>query len=234
AAAPSSKILRVGVIQGGKIIEERHLKKREDVTVGQDAKNTFVIPASNLPTTFPVFEHKGNQYHLVFTEQMNGRVRLGTSDVDFASLRSQGLAKKRGQHYVLPLTDTAKGKIALGEVTLLFQFVKPPPEPAKPELPPSIKGSLWQSMDQLFFLVFAGSLVVHFSGAGYLACSPRIEEHELSLDELPDRFAKVIIPAKALEPKPAVKEAVADEGEKKETKKEETAKKDRGSGDPAQ
>jgi len=234
AAAPSSKILRVGVIQGGKIIEERHLKKREDVTVGQDAKNTFVIPASNLPTTFPVFEHKANQYHLVFTEEMNGRVRLGTSDVDFASLRSQGLAKRRGHLYVLPLNDTAKGKIALGEVTLLFQFVKPPPEPVKPELPPSIRGSLWQSMDQLFFLVLAGSLVVHFSGAGYLACSPRIEEHELSLDELPDRFAKVIIPAKPPEAKPVVQEAVAEESEKKETKKEETAKKDRGSGDPAQ
>jgi hypothetical protein len=32
---PSNKILRVGVIQGGKIIEERHLRKRDNVTVGQ-------------------------------------------------------------------------------------------------------------------------------------------------------------------------------------------------------
>ena len=41
-----SKILRVGVIQGGKIIEERHLKRRDTVTIGQDAGNTFVVPAS--------------------------------------------------------------------------------------------------------------------------------------------------------------------------------------------
>jgi outer membrane biosynthesis protein TonB len=235
AVAFSTKILRVGVIQGGKIIEERHLKKREDVTVGQDARNTFVIPASNLPSTFPVFEHKGNQYNLVFTEQMNGRVRLGTSEVDFASLRSQGLAKKRGSFYVLPLNDSSKGKISLGEVTLLFQFVNPPPEPARTELPPAIRGSIWQSMDQLFFVILAGSLLVHFSGAGYLACSPRIEEHELSLDELPDRFAKVIIPTKLPEPKPVPREAIGDEGEKKETKKDEsTAKKDRATPDPAQ
>lgn len=233
-AVSTSKILRVGIIQGGKIIEERHLRKRDDVTVGHEASNTFVIPASNLPGSFPVFEHKANQYQLIFTEEMNGRVRLGTSDVDFSSLRSQGLAKKRGHLYVLPLNDTAKGKIALGEVTLLFQFVRPPPEPAKPELPPSIKGSVLQSMDQLFFLVLAGSLLVHFSGAGYLACSPRVEEHELSLDELPDRFAKVIIPARLPETKPTPAPATNDETEKKEAKKEETsAKRDRGSADPA-
>src|SRR5688572_23520034 len=125
--APQPKILRVGVIQGGKIIEERHIKRHGNVTVGQNAANTFVIPASNLPTSFPVFEFKNNQYHLVFTETMDGRVRLGTADVDFGALRSQGLAKKRGSVYVLPLTDAAKGKISLGEITLLFQFVAPPP-----------------------------------------------------------------------------------------------------------
>ena len=145
AAAPSPKILRVGVIQGGKIIEERHLKKRGDVTIGQDAKNTFVVPASNLPSSFAVFENRNGQYFLGFTEAMDGRVRLGSADVDFASLRSQGLAKKRGNVYLLPLTDAAKGKISLGEVTLLFQFVNPPPEPSKPELPPTIKGSVFQS-----------------------------------------------------------------------------------------
>src|SRR4051812_20731662 len=147
ATTPSNKILRVGVIQGGKIIEERHLRRRDNVTIGQEARNTFVVPASNLPSSFPVFEFRNNQYHLVFTQQMEGRVRLGTSDVDFGSLRTQGLAKKRNDVYVLPLSDSAKGKISLGEVTLLFQFVNPPPEPAKTELPPSIKGSFWQSVD---------------------------------------------------------------------------------------
>src|SRR5216684_2617791 len=184
------KILRVGVIQGGKIVEERHLRLHETVTVGQDAKNTFVVPASDLPSTFAVFEARHGQYDLVFTERMDGRVRFGNSDVGFAGLRAQGLAKKRGNVFVLPLNEAAKGKVVLGEVTLLFQFVKPPPEPVKTELPPSAKGSIWHSMDQLFFLVLAGSLLVHFSGAGYLACSPRVEEHELSLDELPDRFAR--------------------------------------------
>ncbi len=222
-AAPTHKILRVGIIQGGKIIEERHLKKKGDVTIGQDARNTFVVPASNLPSSFSVFELKNGQYSLGFTEAMDGRVRLGSADVDFASLRSQGLAKKRGNVFVLPLNDTAKGKVSLGEVTLLFQFVNPPPEPAKPELPPTIRGSVWQSMDQVFFVILSASLFFHFSGATFIACQPMPEERELSLDELPDRFAKVMMPVK-IDPPKQQEAAKTGTDEKKDDKKD--AKKD--------
>ena len=217
-----AKILRVGIIQGGKIIEERHLKHHETVSVGQDARNTFVVPASDLPASFPVFEHRHGQYYLLFTERMDGRVKLGDSELPFGALRSQGMARKRGSLYALPLSEKARGKVVLGEVTLLFQFVKPPPEPIKPELPASAKGSLWRSMDQLFFLVLAGSLAAHFSAASYLACSPRVEEHELSLDDLPDRFARLIIPTEAPEPKQARAQPRPEEEEKKEEKSEET------------
>src|SRR5438552_964168 len=122
---PSSagKILRIAVIQGTKIVEERHLKRRSNVSIGHDARNTLIVPASNLPATFTVFEVHNGQYHLCFGEQMGGRVRLGQSDVDFSALRSQGMAKKRGNVYVLALSDEARGKLSLGEVTLLFQFV---------------------------------------------------------------------------------------------------------------
>lgn len=224
ASAPSNKILRVGVIQGGKIIEERHLKSRVDVTIGNDAKNTIVVPASSLPPSFPVFEHKANQYALCFTEQMEGRVRIGDADVDFASLRTQGLAKKRGTVYVYPLSEGAKGKISLGEVTLLFQFVTPPPEAPRAELPPLVKGSFLAGMDKLFLGVLAASLAMHFFGATCIALQDKPVEREISLDQLDDRFAKVLIPKKIDEPKP-VEEAAGSEAkeepkaEKKEAKK---------------
>ncbi|MGA9524283.1 MAG: hypothetical protein WBV82_22705, partial [Myxococcaceae bacterium] len=226
ASTPSSKILRVGVIQAGKIIEERHLKRREDVTIGQDAKNTIVVPASNLPSTFHAFEYKANQYSLVFTEQMEGRVRLGDSDVDFASLKSQGLAKKRGDVYVYPLSEAARGKITLGEITLLFQFVTPPPEPPKAELPPMVKGSFIASMDRVFLGILAASLVLHFSGATCMLLRPMPVERELSLDELPDRFAKLLVPPKIEQPKPVEVATTGDE--KKDDKKTDEKKSDTG------
>ena len=51
------KILQIGIIQNGKIVEERLVRQRENVTIGQSTKNTFVVPASNaLPRTFTIFE----------------------------------------------------------------------------------------------------------------------------------------------------------------------------------
>ena len=103
-----AKILRVGVIQGGKIIEERHLKHHETVSVGHDARNTFVVPASDLPASFPVFEYRHGQYYLLFTERMDGRVKLGDNELPFGALRSQGMARKRGNLYALPLNEKAR------------------------------------------------------------------------------------------------------------------------------
>src|SRR5277367_1406483 len=108
-----TKILRVAIVQGGKIIEERHVRRPDSVSVGQDAKNTFVIPASNLPASFPVFDFRGTHYYLLFTERMEGRIRIGEKDLDFAALRNQKLAIKRGSVYALQLNDTAKGKVSL-------------------------------------------------------------------------------------------------------------------------
>jgi len=226
-ALTTQKMLRVGLIESGKIVQDRLLQKRDHVTIGTGAKNTFALPRAPLPPSFPIFEHLNGQYHLVFTEQMQGKVRLDSSDVDFATLRSQELAKKRGSVYVLPLNETCKGKISLGEITLLFQFVSPPPQPVKTELPPLVKGSLWQSVDHLFFLILLGSLAVHFSGATYLALLPNTEEAELSLDQLPDRFARVLLPPK---PEPT-RPKTPPEAEKKEAKKEENVKVRKG-GDP--
>ena len=42
-------VIKGGMLQGGKIIEERQFRRRQDVSIGQDAKNTIVVPASMVP-----------------------------------------------------------------------------------------------------------------------------------------------------------------------------------------
>jgi outer membrane biosynthesis protein TonB len=56
-------------------------------------------------------------------------------------------------------------------------------------------------MDRLFFAILAASLLLHFSGAAIIIASEPPPEPELSLDELPDRFARVLMPPKAEEPR---------------------------------
>jgi outer membrane biosynthesis protein TonB len=218
-ASSGAKILRVGVIRDGKIIEERHIRHPSAVTIGQDGTNTFVIPASELPSSFPVFEHRNGVYTLVFTDRMNGRVANRSGDFDFAALKTKGLVQKRGSVWALALDESAKGKVSLGEVTLLFQFVAPRPEPARIELPAEVRGTVWRSIDHLFFGILAGSLFLHFAGAACIMLSPKPPDPDLSLDELPDRFARVLLPPKPTEPEQQKAPEQAQE-EKKDVKKE--------------
>ncbi|MCP3167531.1 AgmX/PglI C-terminal domain-containing protein [Myxococcus qinghaiensis] len=199
-AAPSpSKLLRVGLIQNGQIVEEHHVR-RESVTIGHDARNTIVLPASDdRPARFSVFEHQGHQFLLVINESMKGRVNLGSSDVDFDALRSQGLASRRGDLYVLPLQETARGKVELGDATLFFQFVTPLAEEARPLMPSDIRVSRWKTMDRVFFGILAASLLVHFSGAAIILSAEAPKEQELALDQLDDRFVRAIIPQRPIE-----------------------------------
>jgi outer membrane biosynthesis protein TonB len=188
-------MLRVGIIQADRILDERHVQKG-DITIGHDAKNTIVLPPSeDLPARFALFENRNNQYQLVFDDAMQGRVHLGSSDVDFDRLRKQGLAQERGTHYVLPLQDSARGKVDLGDVTLFFQFVAPIPASEKPVLPPDVQGGFWKELDRTFFLILAASLFLNFVWGSFIFFSETPREPELTLDELEDRFVRAdIIP----------------------------------------
>ncbi|GMU61895.1 MAG: hypothetical protein AMXMBFR34_36580 [Myxococcaceae bacterium] len=224
----SVKHLRVALIQGAKITEDRTLKRRVSVSVGQNATNTIVVPVSNLPSSFTLFELVNNQYSLIFTAQMEGKVSINGADLTLQQAREQGLAKPRRDGFALPLNDGAKGRVSLGEVSLLFQFVTPPPEPPRAELPANVRGNVLSQIDQFFFIVLAVSLAVHFSGATFIACQPMPEERELSLEELPDRFVKAMMPVEVKPPPTQVAE-----GPKKDDKKDDEPKADKEADKPA-
>ncbi|XXF79795.1 AgmX/PglI C-terminal domain-containing protein [Myxococcaceae bacterium GXIMD 01537] len=219
ASAQPHKLLRVGIIQGDRILEEHHVEQ-DSVSIGSDGRNTIVLPESDLlAPRFTLFEHHKGQYQLVFDEWMKGRVNLGSSDVDFTTVRKQGLAQARGDLFVIPLQDSARGKVELGDVTLFFQFVDPPPLDARPELPADVKGGVWRTMDRVFFGILAASLLVHFSGAALILSRETPREPELALEELHDRFVRAeIIPPKPAEPEKKVEAAQADTGPKEDKK----------------
>jgi hypothetical protein len=219
ASTQQSKVLRIGVVQDGRILEERHLRQPGDVTIGQDAKKcSLYLPVDVLPDSQPVFEYRQKQYHLVFSEDMRGRVDLGSSTVDLHTLRAQGQAQPREGLYVLPLPEGSRGQLVLGGVSLFFQFVTPTPSPTKAELPPEMQGSAWRSMDRMFFTILAASLFLHFSCAALIISAQPPPEPELSLDQLDDRFARVFIPPTPEKPTPPRQTAQAAQGGTKDDK----------------
>jgi outer membrane biosynthesis protein TonB len=162
-ATTGPKVLRIGLVVSGRILEERVVKQRTSVTVGPSEKSTFVVQA-NLPNQFKLFELIGGDYYLNFLDGMTGRVALATGITDLNALRGQ--AKRVGPAYQVRLTDEARGKIVVGETTFLFQFVAPPPIQPRPQLPLSVKGGMASQIDWNLTIIAAFSFLVHFGLVG--------------------------------------------------------------------
>ena len=162
------KVLRIGVIQGGKIIEERIIRRRETVTVGGSERNHFVINAQGMPARFELFQLVGADSILNFTPTMTGRVGLPVGVQTLEQLRTSGSARNAGSHWQVKLNDSARGKVVIGDVTLLFQFVTPPPIQPRPQLPAAARGGVAKSIDWVFTAFVMFSFMTHFGFVVYL------------------------------------------------------------------
>jgi outer membrane biosynthesis protein TonB len=222
------KVLRIGIIQGGRIVEERIIRKRETVTVGQSERNTFVVVSSALPSRFDMFETKGgnNGYTLQFTAAMKGRVSIDGEVQELKDLRKNGQAKKKGKVYRLPMDDNARGKLVVGDSTILFQFVAPPPIQPRPQLPAAARGGLFRNVEWFITSLWLISLILHTGALTYLEMTdwPVVSRWEkyMQLQELITQ-ADVTLEKKSEEDS---KKGPGDKAEEnKEEKKEEADKK---------
>lgn len=216
----SEKTLRACVVQGGKVIEEQRLRRRQPLTIGNGPKNTFVVADPSLPKSHQLFAVRGGTYELVLTEGMRGKLSIDNNVVDFANLKSQGLLKKRGAYYHLPLNDQHRGKVILGEVTVIFQFVVPPPEPVKPQLPAAARGSIKDRIDWPYAAALLFAFVMEMPLLVYFQYAPK--PTELTIDTIDDRWAKLIVPDRKTKQKiepPKAKGPSEEKIEKKEIAK---------------
>lgn len=155
------KVLRIGIIQGGKILEERIIRNRETVTVGQSEKNTFVLATPEVGGRFDLFETRGGDYTLNTTKTMGGRVSIKGEVHEIEALRSSGTARRKGKMFQVPLTEESRGKVVIGDSTVLFQFVAPPPIQPRPQLPAAVRGGPFKSIDWFITTLWVVSFLLH-------------------------------------------------------------------------
>jgi hypothetical protein len=226
SSAPGAKlkILRIGIIQGGRIVEERLVRKRENITIGQSAKNMFVVLSDALPRNWLLFEASGTGYTAHFSDGMDARIAVGNEIISLSQLKQTGKIQKRGVAWVLPLDERARGKITLADMTILFQFVTPPPPQPRPQLPASVRGSALSGIDWFFTTVAAVSFLLHLVFVIYLRNVdwPRKPD----IEAVPDRFVQMVVKKEEKKPEPKKEEvAKVDEAKKEEKKKGEEEKK---------
>lgn len=189
------RVLRIGVIRGGKLAEEHRIRPGKSVTVGDGPKSTVSI--DGLPKRFTLFQPKGDGYILAFTGGMSGKVATGDGIKSLEELASENAD---ASVHSLELNHPNRGKIVIGDVTILFQFVPAPVESMRRLTRHDFRPRLLDDDDP----VFVGLLSLWSTvGAVMLVYAANTEPIEtVSLDELPDRFVNIVIPEKKEAPDP--------------------------------
>ncbi len=202
AVAPSGpKVLRIGLVSGGRVMEERIVKQRVDVTVGPSERSMFVLSSDFIRSSHKLFEVTGDGYLLNFLDGMTGRVALPTGVSDLEVLKGQS-KRGPGGSYQVRLTEDSRGKVLIGDTTFLFQFVAPPPVQPRPQLPVAVirgaGGIDWRTTIIAAFAFFAHFMAI---GAMYSDWLDPVVDEQVSLAGLIDTIDQ-LPPPPLIEEKP--------------------------------
>lgn len=216
------KVLRIGMVKDGKVVDERIIRAGESVMIGDTPKSTFRVVSKAAPPKHMLFQaDKKGQYTLNFTEKMEGKLSVADKVLGLDELRKSGQIKGKGGQWALPLDHRSRGKLTIGEYTFLFQFVPAPLESMRQLAGKDFRPRLIEEEDSVFY-AFLG--VFSTLAAVLMVYIYNTEPREItSIDDIPDRLVELVIPPTPPEPEKEAT-AVADEGEKakKEEKKEES------------
>ncbi|MDP2306380.1 MAG: AgmX/PglI C-terminal domain-containing protein [Pseudomonadota bacterium] len=190
AQKPLPKVLRIGMAQDQKIVQEKVLKVGETVTIGDNPRNSFVLTGTKLPSRFELFIAKGDSYVLSVPDWVEGKISWKDGIRGLDEIRQRGEAVKRGDLYFYQLNENVRGKVTIGSSTILFQFVPAPPEPVRAVSAADFRPRLLDEDDPLFHgLLGVFSLVAAAFMAWVYTTPPR--EH-VDLDALKDALSLVV------------------------------------------
>ena len=201
AATPSRarrerRLLRVGIVHGHRIVEERLLARPGDVTVGSSPRSTFVVPWDDAPDRWRLFEERGGRHFLRLAGDMTARI------ADGAAVTSIDARPPGAPTAPIALPDRARGKVTVGDTTVLFQLLSPPRPQPRPRLPLSVRRRVTAEIDRWFAVALVFTALLHVAFVVYLRQVdwPR----RPSLEDIPDRFIRQIVHTPRPTPPPAV------------------------------
>jgi hypothetical protein len=196
-----ARALRVGVLLGGNLVEERLFRVTPEltgITVGQSLRCTLSLPVEGVPAVHLLFAREGDRFVLRTTAAMTGRLA-----------RRGELRELPPSPSTLPIEPGTRGRLCLGDATLLFQELAAPPLAPRPQLPASVRGSLVERVDRRLAITMGASLLGHVGLATWAWLTepeprPTLVPDELAIYEpprydvveltLPDDFAPPSLP----------------------------------------
>jgi hypothetical protein len=167
--------LRIGVVLRGLLVEERLFTG--PVTLGQSLRCALSVPTDGMPREHALFTVDQGRFVLHLTPGMETRL-AGVED---------GV-----------LGPGARGRIMLGDASILFQEIATPPSAPRPQLPASIRGTLGDRIDRRLAAIIGASLLVHIGIAAYAWSTdralPPLGMSSAMRDYVPETVADVELP----------------------------------------
>ena len=185
AVQEPKKFLRIGVFRGKQCLEENVVSKRRTVSIGQDESNTFCILSSAVPQKWNLFVYDSakDAYTLCVQKSMRGRVVLknNVSIILDESLKASADVKFVGDNIHIPLTNSSRGRIVLGKINILFQFVHKHDEAAGARLlyePASLKSKIAEIFPRALAYALLFSFLAHIIPLIYIGVQdwPRVDD----------------------------------------------------------
>lgn len=184
------KVLRIGVVQDGKIIKESLIKSGESVSVGSSNKCTFTLQEQRVGAKMDLFVWRGSEYVLSVPEWVEGKISWSDGIRGLDELRGRPEVQKKGELSQIPLNENIRGKVMVGNVTILFQFVPAPPEPIRAVTAADFRPKIWDDEDPLFMGLLSVFSVFALAFVTWVRLSPPPEHSDL---EYVDEAAALIV-----------------------------------------
>lgn len=189
------KTLRLGVIQNGSVTEETLIRDGDSVTIGTNPKNRIVLATEGAPDSVVVFEKKGDGFSLNLDASMRATITQKKKTTEHG-----GAAPTR-----VDLTDEMRGRVLIGDATILFQFVDAPPVAIIPPFPKAMKAGplyvftmgLGITAAVFVALVISGALHGLFLGLGWIIPPPPRDDGAFELNA---RLTRMLVDVPPEEP----------------------------------
>jgi hypothetical protein len=150
--------LRVGVLVGTRLVEERVFRGDARISLGRTERATLVVDDPAAPQHLELFVLRGGVRTLTVDPQLRGRVSDGETVRAVESF---------GAGATVALDPRWRGRLSIGDVTLLFQFVAAQTAAPRAQLPVSIRQRPLREVDWTWNSCAAAFLAIAVAGAAY-------------------------------------------------------------------
>jgi TonB family protein len=226
------RIVKVGILRDGKMAAERVLKTGQKLSVGTDPSSTFQLTGEGAPKNLDVLVAGGDQFFLVVDPEIRGKVAIAQGLLDMERYADKISDSEDPADHFIKLDLKSKGKITIGDCTILFQVMATPPQPPIRTMPKDMKGGYINRMDVSFIIILVVSALLHLGMIHFVNALPVSETLDAAET---NRFMSRVVDVKIedIPPEEVIEDKPLEDEKEKEKKKDDKGKKPKagGSGD---